>query len=472
MTNVRSARESAPVRAFGWRDRLGYMFGDLGNDFTFIFASAYLTVYYTNVAGLHAAHVGTIFLVARLLDAFTDVGWGRFLDRHAPGRGGRFRPWIGRMAIPVAVASALMYAPFISEWAYPAKLGYAVITYLLWGSICYTTTNISYGSMVSVISDDPEHRASLSVFRGFGANGAGLIVSLVPPLFIYATIDGESRAMPAQFFGTAVVFAVLAAASYLLCFAGVRERVTAPEPTERRSFARLLRVLASSRPLLVVVVANIVIMLASLFVSTMAAYLWLYHFNDGGMSGPAQLAMYVPGLLLAPIAVRVASRYGKKEVLITALFGAAAVYLLLYALQITDPWMYIALNLLGGFGIGFYNLLVWAVIADVIDAEEVRSGERDDGSVYAINTWARKVGQAVSGGLGGYALAFVGFQSGQNAQSETTVDGIYALSTLVPGALFAAAATVLVLFPLNRGRVLSNGAELEARRAARRTEEA
>lgn len=465
MTNVRSAQVRVPVRAFGWRDRVGYMFGDLGNDFTFIFASAYLTVYYTNVAGLNAAHVGTIFLIARLIDAFTDVGWGRFLDVHTPGRGGRFRPWIARMAVPVAVTSALLYAPFIADWAYPAKIGYAAATYLLWGSICYTTTNISYGSMVSVISDVPDQRSSLSAFRGIGANSAGLIVSLVPPLFIYATIDGRSQVVPSHFFATAVAFSALAAAFYWLCFAGVRERVEAPRLTERRSFARLLRVLAGSRPLLVVIASNIIIMLASLFVSTMAAYLWLYHFNSGGMSGPAQLATYVPGLLLAPIAARIASRFGKKEVLVGALFGASVVYLALYVLQISDPRVFIALNLLAGFGIGFYNLLVWAVIADVIDAEEVRGGERDDGSVYAINTWARKVGQAVSGGIGGYALAFVGFQSGQNAQAEGTVEGIYALSTLVPGVLFALAAAVLVFFPLNRARVTANAAELDARRA-------
>ncbi|MEV4729840.1 glycoside-pentoside-hexuronide (GPH):cation symporter [Saccharopolyspora sp. NPDC049426] len=467
MTNVHAAQQRPVVRAFGWRDRVGYLFGDLGNDFTFIFASAYLTVYYTNVAGLNAAHVGTVFLIARLIDAFTDVGWGRFLDRHTPGRGGRFRPWIARMAIPVAVASTFMYAPFIADWDYPVKLGYAAVTYLVWGSIFYTTTNISYGSMVSVISEDPSHRASLSVFRGLGANSAGLIVSLVPPLLIYGMVDGRSQIVPFRFFATALVFSACAALFYFLCHAGVRERVEAPEPAERRGLGRLLRVLAGSRPLLVVIASNIIIMLASLFLSTMAAYLWLYHFNNGAMSGPAQLAMYVPGLLLAPIAARFASRFGKKEVLIVALLGAAAVYLLLFALRVSDPWVYVTLNLLAGFGIGFYNLLVWAVIADVIDSEELRSGERDDGSIYSINTWARKVGQAVSGGIGGYALAFVGFQSGKPVQSDSTVEGVYALATLVPGVLFAVAACVLMLFPLSRARVAAQAAELDARHGAR-----
>lgn len=464
MTQALGVDRGMAVRPFGWRDRVGYMFGDLGNDFTFIFASAYLMVYFTNVAGLDPAHVGTIFLVARLVDAFTDVGWGRFLDRHTPARAGRFRPWIARMAIPVAVASALMYAPFVADWDYGVKLTYAAATYLLWGSICYTTTNISYGSMASVITDVPVERASLSVFRGIGANSAGLFVSLVPPLFIYATIDGTSQVVPERFFVTAIVFSALAAAFYFLCFAGVRERIAAPVVAEPRGFGALLRQLASSRPLLTLIVANIVIMLAGLFVATMAAYLWLYHFNDGALSGPAQLTTFLPGLLLSPIAARMAARFGKKEVLVVALFGAAAVYLVLFLLRIEDAWMFILLSFLAGFGLGFYNLLVWAVIGDIIDAEEVRSGERDDGSVYAINTWARKVGQAVAGGVGGYALAAIGFQAASPEQAAATVDGIYTLSTLAPAVLYALAAGILLTFPLNRARVIANFAEIERRR--------
>lgn len=467
MSQTIEATNGVAVRAFGWRDRVGYMFGDLGNDFTFIFASAYLMVYSTNVAGLDPAHVGTLFLVARLVDAFTDVGWGRFLDRHTPGRGGRFRPWLARMAVPVAVTSALMYAPFVADWEYGAKLTYAAVTYLLWGSISYTTTNISYGSMASVISDDPVDRSSLSVFRGLGANAAGLFVSLVPPLFIYATLDGTSQVVPSRFFVTAIGFSACAALFYFLCHAGVRERIEAPIVPEPRGFAALLRQLVTSRPLLTLIVANIIIMLAGLFVAAMAAYLWLYHFNDGAMSGPAQLATYIPGLVLAPVAARAAGRFGKKEVLVVALFGAAAVYLVLFFLHIEHPWVFIALNLLAGFGIGFYNLLVWAVVGDIIDAEEVRSGQRDDGSVYAINTWARKVGQAIAGGVGGFALALIGFQAASSTQAQATVDGIYAFSTMGPAVLYALAAVVLISFPLGRARVLENIAELARRRSAR-----
>ena len=101
------------MRPFGIRDKIGYMFGDFGNDFTFIFASSYLMVFYTKVLGISGFAVGILFLAARLVDAFTDVTMGRIVDNLKPAKDGRFRPWIRRMSIPVAVASTLMYLYFV-----------------------------------------------------------------------------------------------------------------------------------------------------------------------------------------------------------------------------------------------------------------------------------------------------------------------------------------------------------------------
>ena len=125
------------------------------------------------------------------------------------------------------------------------------------------------------------------------------------------------------------------------------------------------------------------------------------------------------------------------------------------------------LTLLAGIGLGLFNLLVWAIIGDVIDHEEVRSGERDDGTVYAVNTWARKLGLALAGGLGGYALSLVGFQSGQTEQSAATIEGIYTVATLVPGILYAVVAAIFLFwYPLSRARVAANVATLAERREA------
>ena len=97
-------QENKSVKPFGIKDKVGYLCGDLGNDFTFIFASMYLMVFYTNVWGVSPSLVGTLFLVSRCLDAFTDVTMGRIVDKAKPTKDGKFRPWLKRMAGPVALA--------------------------------------------------------------------------------------------------------------------------------------------------------------------------------------------------------------------------------------------------------------------------------------------------------------------------------------------------------------------------------
>lgn len=463
-----------PVRPFGLRDKIGYPFGDWGNDFTFLFATTYLMVFYTNVAGLNPAHVGTLFLAARVLDAFTDVAWGHLLDRMRPSATGRFRPWIRRMAVPVAVASSLMYFFGIADWSYGGKTTYAAVTYLLWGSVCYTSVNIPYGSMASVITSDPDERSQLSVFRSFGATLAGIIVALIPPLFLYTTVAGVSQVIPRNFFWGAIAVGVLAVCCYLVCHHLVTERVQRNEPprgradaAKGRGFGRLLISLFSNRALLSLIASNIVLFLAAMLSSTMLPYIWLYHFNDSRHSGPGGLVNYIPIIVLAPIAAALASRIGKKEIIGAGALIAGGIYVLVYFMHIHNPWVYIALMMVAGFGTALYTMLVWAMVTDVIDYEEVRSGERDDGTVYALNTWARKLSQAIAGGLGGYALGWVGFQTDATQQSESTVNGIYMFATLVPGGLYILVGLfILLVYPLGKRRVAENAAILQARAGA------
>ena len=130
------------TRPFGIRDKLGYMFGDFGNDFTFLLSSTFLMKFYTDVVGVSAGVVGTIMMIARFVDAFTDVTMGRICDRSPYTKHGKFKPWIRRMCGPVAVASFLMYQGALAGAPQWLKIGYLFITYILWGSVFYTSINI------------------------------------------------------------------------------------------------------------------------------------------------------------------------------------------------------------------------------------------------------------------------------------------------------------------------------------------
>ncbi len=177
--------EQQTVRPFGIRDKLGYLFGDFGNDFTFILSTMILMKFYTDVMGVGAGIVGTVMMIARFADAFTDVTMGRICDRHKGNAQGKFKPWILRMCGPVAVSSFLIYQSALSDAPQWLKIGYLCVTYILWGSVFYTSINIPYGSMASAISADPGDRQSLSTFRTMGGMLAGAVIGVGLPLIAY-----------------------------------------------------------------------------------------------------------------------------------------------------------------------------------------------------------------------------------------------------------------------------------------------
>ncbi|WP_299520753.1 MFS transporter [uncultured Serinicoccus sp.] len=476
MTDTAAAPPRKVTRPFGWRDKIGYLFGDFGNDFTFILQAFFFLAFYTRVVGIDAAHVGTLLIAARLLDAFTDVGFGRFLDTRNTRGQEKFRPWILRGALPVAIASALMYMNFLAGWeSYGARVAWMVATYLLWGSITYTMINIPYGSMASLISGDPDDRAQLSVFRSGGAILAALIISVAVPLIVNIEVDGNSVLSGERMMWVGIAMSVGAVICYVLCYLNVQERVTAAKDVEdarHMGFGQVIRSVLGNRSLSGLVVAALLLLVANLLPSGLVAFLWLDYFNAGSLQAVAGLAGLAPGLLLLYFAPLLARRFGKREASVVALVIGGGILILAYFLDLQgQPTLFIVLFALSQLSIAVFNFMIWAFIVDVIDDQEVRSGERDDATIYGIYSWARKLGQALAGGLAGWALGWVGYVSttgtAQVQQSEGTLTGIYALSTLVPGLTLVAVALALqFLYPLSKKRVDANAAELRRRRIA------
>ena len=476
-------------RPFGLRDKIGYLFGDFGNDFTFIFASSYLMVFYTKVLGLSGTAVGTLFLAARLVDAVTDVTMGRIVDSVRPAKDGRFRPWIRRMCIPVAVASTLMYLYGVAEWPYPLKMLYVVVTYLLWSSFCYTAINIPYGSMASVISDRPGDRASLSTYRSIGASLASLVIGTVVPLIIYDTdISGNQVVNAGRFTVTAVVFGVCAVICYVLCYTLCAERVTITKGAEGKvlsdtdgsNSARnentneteqspgqspLASSILGNRPLAELVCASLLLLLASMLGQTMNNYLFLDYFRNARALVWVNLLTVGAMLALAPFISKFSVKVGKKEIAAAGMLIAAVFYLLLAWLRVSSIPLFMVFLFLGTLGMGMFNIIIWAFITDIIDNQEVLTGKREDGTVYAVYSFARKVGQALAGGLGGFALTAIGYVSDAAGQSREVAGRIYTVATLVPGICYLLVFLVLQFwYPLSRAKVEENIIKLRERR--------
>ena len=456
---------NSSVPAFGMKDRIGYMFGDFGNDFTFILSSTFMLKFYTDVMGMSAAVVGLVMMLARFVDAFTDVTMGQIVDRSKPTKDGKFRPWIKRMCGPVAIASFLIYQSGFANMPYAFKLVWLIVTYLLWGSIFYTSINIPYGSMASAVSSDPTDRASLSTWRTIGATLAGLVIGAGTPLVAYVTVDGNPVLSGSRMTIIAGVFSVCAIICYLLCFKLVRERVPVPANDQKLDLIALGKSLITNRALLGIIAAAILLLLAMLGMQGMTGFVFPnYYKNTGAQSAVSLLASLAALAVCAPLASKFAAKFGKKEMsIVSCLFGAIS-FLICLIVHPENVWVYVLFYVIAFIGIGFFNTVIWAMITDVIDDAEVKNGIREDGTIYAVYSFARKLGQAFSSGMVGGLLSMVGYTP-KTAFDPAVTEGIFKISCIVPIiGLAAVALALLFIYPLNKKRVEANVAELARRR--------
>ena len=455
-------------RPFGLRDKLGYLFGDFGNDFTFILSSSFLLKFYTDVMGIAPWIVGLVITFARFVDGFTDVTMGRIADRSRVTEAGKFKPWIRRMAAPVAIASFLIYQSAFSKAAMWFKISWLVVTYILWGSIFYTSINIPYGSMASSISAKPGDRQSLSTFRTMGSTLAGVIVGAGIPLFAYDKVGENTVLNGPRFTLIAGIFSVLSIICYLLCYTLTAERVVSDTPArEQPSVGKMLSDAIKNRALISIIVGSILMLLAQLTMQSMANYIYPNYYGNVKAQSVSTFAMMGGMMIAAAVAKPLAKRFGKAEISAVSNLLAAAVCILLFAIRPENVWIYVLVNLASWLGLGIFAMVSWALITDVIDDAELRSGHREDGSIYALYSFARKLGQAASAGLTGVLLSAIGY-SDKTAFDEGVLRGVYDISTLVPALGFGALALILWFwYPLHKGRVEENVKLLEIKHKIR-----
>lgn len=459
------AKDNTSVRPFGMRDKLGYMFGDFGNDFTFILSSSFMLKFYTDVIGISAGVVGILMMAARFVDAVTDVTMGQIVDRSEPTKDGKFRPWIKRMCGPVAIASFLIYQSGFANMSYGFRVFWMVVTYILWGSIFYTSINIPYGSMASAVSADPGDRAELSTWRTIGATLAGMVIGVGTPMAAYVVVDGNTVLDGTRMTIIAGIFSVCAIICYLLCFNLIRERVPVEANHTKLEVGKLLRSLVTNRSLLGIIAAAILLLLAMLGMQGMSGYVFPNYYG----SAPAQSASALAGniamlVICAPFAVKLAATFGKKELSVVSCAFGAVVYLVCLIVKPQNAYVYVAFYTLAFTGLGFFNTVIWAMITDVIDDAEVKNGVREDGTIYSVYSFARKIGQAFSSGMIGGFLSMIGYTK-ETAFDPVVTEGIFKISCLIPAiGLAAVAAALAVIYPLNKRRVEENYAELARRR--------
>ena len=449
------------VKPFGLQDKIGYMLGDLGNDLFFQFVSGYLMLFYTDVLGITAGAVGTMLVIARIWDAINDPMMGTFIDRRKVGKNGKFRPYLLYAALPVTIMGFLTFTaiPGIPD---NLKLVYAYITYIGFG-MCYTAINIPYGSLASVMTTDPVERTSLSTFRSVGALIANLAIMIIVPKLVFS--DGVATA--GGFMKASAVFVVFSNLCYFGAFKLTTERVKhkVQETKEKSSFIKTVKTLLSNRALIGLMLASFGMLASMMAVNALTPYLYKDYFKSPELISLGGVIGMISSFLILPFLSPLVNKFGKKELSVGTMLIAVAANLALFLMPIKSPYVYMAINFIASIGTGFFNVLIWALVGDAIDYQEYITGKREEGIVYASYSLVRKLGQAIAGGIGGFALTFIGYKAGVATQTPEVAQGIKYIITILPfvSALISTIAMTFV-YNLSKTKLAEMTKELELRR--------
>lgn len=295
---------------------------------------------------------------------------------------------------------------------------------------------------------------------------------MVTPRIVYTANEAGQRVIvPERLTMVAIVYGIFAAVFYLVCYKLTTERVAVPTKKAEKgeSFFKTYGLLFTCCPLLVIIGIALLLLLGSLLTQTMNTYLYKDYFNNTDVLSLVSLASMIPMILCAPFATKFATKFGKKELCAGSMLLAAVVFFTLWLLKLQNPMTYIMMTIISGVGLGMLNMLIWAFIGDVIDYQEIRTGERIDGTVYSLYSFSRKIGQVLAGGIGGFTLTMIGYVSSTEGitQTQAVKDGIYTCSTLVPALCYLGVFLLLFFaYPLSKKQVEENVRILAEKRVA------
>jgi sugar (glycoside-pentoside-hexuronide) transporter len=412
--------------------------------------------FYTHTFGLTAAQAGTLFLFVGLGVAFFNPVMGVIADR-TTSKWGKFRPWLLWTAVPFGIISILTFTtPQLSP---AAKLMYAWITYILL-RVIYTVNNVPYASLTAVMTQDPDERTSISSYRQIAANGAGFIVqSLAVPMVAFLGRGNSARGYQL----TMGLLSLLSVIFFIVSFFVTNERIQ-PDPLQKTSLGQDLSDLFSNRPWVILFLVTLFYFSAILVRGNVMLPYFRY------VAGKENLFAWFNGFGLAALLVGVACstavsvRVGKRELFIGSMILTGIFNMALYVISPQATYVIIAVEVLRQFSYGLSGPILWAMMGDVADYGEWKTGRRATGTVTGGIVFALWAGLALGGAVAGWLLSGYGLVSKADVQAVQTQTGIVLTASIYAGLFFFAAATCLFFYPLSREKNQSIANDLAERR--------
>jgi GPH family glycoside/pentoside/hexuronide:cation symporter len=430
------------IEKLSFTEKSGYALGDLAANFVFQAMLALQLDFYTHTFGLTAAQAGTLFLVVGLGVACLNPIMGMIADRTST-KWGKFRPWLLWTAVPFGIIGVLTFTtPGFSP---VGKIIYAWTTYILLRLI-YTVNNVPYASLTAVMTSDPDERTSIASYRQIAANSAGFIVaSLAIPMVKYFGHGDDARGY--QY--TMGLLSALSVVFFIVAFFATKERIQ-PNPQQKTSLGQDLADLFKNRPW-------IMLFLATLFYFTaivIRGNVMLPYFRF--VVGNVDLFSWFNGFGLVALLVGVACstavsvRVGKRQLFIGSMLLSGIFNMALFVIPPSSTVAIIVTEVLRQFAYGLSGPIIWAMMGDVADYGEWKTGRRASGTVTSAVVFALWAGLALGGAIAGWLFSLYGFVSEAQVQSAQAQSGILLTASIYAGLAFFAVAVCIIFYPLSR----------------------
>jgi len=454
------------------KEKIGYGFGDAASSMFWKLFGSYLMIFYTDVFGLPAAVVGTMFLITRIWDSAFDPIVGIIADR-THTRWGKFRPYLLFLAIPFAIIGVLTFTT--PDFGYTGKLIYAYITYSLMMMV-YSAINVPYASLLGVISPRPKDRNVLSTYRmTFAYIGSFIALLLFMPLVNF--FSGNSKEVTDQQYGwmmAVVVIAVMCALLFYLCFAFTKERVK-PLKEKQAPLKDDLKDLLRNKPWWILLGAGISALIFNSIRDGATVYYFKYYVieEDFGTVSLFSIPFVLSGLYLAVgqaaniigviLAAPVSNRIGKRYTYMSAMMIATVFSIAFYWLDKSNlTWIFI-FQVLISICAGSIFPLLWSMYADCTDYSEWKTGNRATGLIFSSSSMSQKFGWAIGSAVTGWLLGYFGFQANR-VQSSETIDGIKMFLSFLPAIGTVLSVVFIYFYPLTEQKLKGITSELNNRR--------
>jgi glucuronide carrier protein len=439
---------------------LGYATGDAANNLAFSMSSMFLLIYYTDVVGLEAAAVGTLFLIVRFWDAVADIFAGRVVDR-TQTRWGKFRPFLLFGSLPLLLLSVAVFS-VPGGLSDGGALAYAFISYALLG-LAYSLVNIPYGSMATAMTQRPDERAKLATFRVFGSNLTILMLALVVAPQIKGSDDLQHSLTT-----TTLVFVAVGFALYVFAFLTAKEQVQRDVP--RTTARQTIDTLRHNKPLLMLCLSSLMFLIGMFALQTVAIFYARDVLGDANYYIVLTIVQTVGTLLAAAFVPHFVRTIGKKRAYLA--FGAVAIAggIGLALSPASTPIIAFGFFFVLGVGLGGVNTLMWALEADTVEYGEWQTGIRTEGTTYALFSFTRKMGQAIGGAAAAYTIGLGGYVAQSATQPDSAVTAIKIAAGVVPAVVIGIALAIMVAYPLTEDRFRDLVREVAQRRLARQAE--